>query len=480
MIPTLLGVVIVLAGFVLLWRSRLEAMLSFAMICTLMSGSAAIILTALGSSSIAPASVGMVFLLARIALDRTIDGHAVRSAVRANAAYLTYAIWAVAGAVFLPRIFAGQINVAPLRPTGLRNLFDTFPLQFSNQNITASVYIVGSCLLAIGSFIAVQRPRGAVVFARTAALVAGIHAATGFCDLLLPESVWSIVKGFFRNGTYAQLDQSIAGFKRVSGIQPEASGFAGYGFCWLVLVFELWLRDIYPRRTGPVSAALLFILVLSTSATAYVSMVAYAAILVMRTIAFPGSIPFRKIVWIAGCAMAACVAICLIILGKPALGDELWSVIDRVIFEKGDSASGLQRAFWAKQGFEAFRVSHGLGIGPGSFRSSNVFTAVLGSLGVIGVIAWLTYIATVFKPLRRTTYRGSDDKVLSIGLAASWAALCVLIPGMLAAPSPDPGFNFSLFAGTALGLRHGRLHLSGPHHLRRNAVASARAPSGVH
>ncbi len=472
MVPTPLGILILVVGLYLLWARRLEVMLAFVMICTLASGSAAFTLTALGSSSVTPASVGMVLLLARIALDKTIRPHMVRDAVEFNIAYVVFAAWAVAGSIMLPRLFAGQINVAPLRPVGLRNLFDTFPLQFSTQNITASVYITGSCLLAIGTYIAVSQPRGAVYFAKTAALIAGIHAATGYADLLLPDAVWSIVKSFFRNGSYAQLDQSISGFKRVSGILPEASGYAGYGFCWFVIVLELWIRDILPRRTGTIGIALLLILVLSTSATAYVSLVLYGVLLMMRTIAFPSSMSFKKLVWISGSMLAAAVAICLIILSQPALADILWSIIDRVIFEKGDSDSGLQRAFWAKQGFDAFRVSYGLGIGAGSFRSSSILTAILGSLGVLGVAAWLVYIVKVFKPFRIATYSASSDKVAAVGLAASWAAIGVLIPGMLAAASPDPGYSFSLFAGAALALRHRTLRLTyqpGPSAWRKQA-----------
>jgi hypothetical protein len=54
---TLIGLIIAIVGSVLLLRASLEAMLAFAMLCTLMGGSAALVLTALGSSSIAPANV---------------------------------------------------------------------------------------------------------------------------------------------------------------------------------------------------------------------------------------------------------------------------------------------------------------------------------------------------------------------------------------------------------------------------------------
>lgn len=480
MTPTLIGLILGIVGFVLLLGARAEAMLVFAMLCTLMGGSAAIILTALGSSSIAPASVGMSFLVLRIILDKSVNGAALREALRVNCAYIVYAIWAVVGAVALPRIFARQIDVVPLRPVGLRNLYDVFPLTFTSQNITASVYITGSCLLAIATYVAVGRPRGAVYFVKAAIVVAGLHLATGIADLLLPEATWSVIKNFFRNGTYAQLDQSIAGFKRVSGILPEASGYAGYGFCWFVLMVELWLRDVLPKRTGITSLALLLILIMSTSSTAYVSFGAYLALLVLRAMLFPGGFGFHKILWIGGVGLAGATISSLMVLLSPGLADQLWLILQHMTVDKAGSDSGLQRAFWAKQGLNAFTRAYGLGIGAGSFRSSNVFTAILGSMGIIGVAMWLIYLAKVVHPLHRSTYVTTSNKVAAIGASASWAAGCVIIPGMLAAASPDLGANFSIFAGAALCLRRKTQASSGAVNAARTVSAAGSRAGSQH
>lgn len=453
MTPTIIGFVVMLVGFVLLLRGRLEAMLCFAMLCTLMSGSAAIVLTALGGSSIAPASVGMGFLILRIALDGSASRGAVGEAVRVNGAYVVYAAWALAGAMILPRIFAHQIDVVPLRPLGLRNLYDVFPLTFTSQNITAPVYIAGSCLLAIGTYVAVGKPRGAVYFVKAAIAVAAVHLATGLADLLLPEPLWSAIKGFFRNGSYAQLDQSISGFKRIAGILPEASGYAAYGFSWFVFMAELWLRDVLPKRTGAASLTLLLVLIVSTSSTAYVSLGAYGLLLGFRAAVFLGGFRVPKVLWIGGVGLASIVATCSVALLSPFVADQMWLILQHMTVDKAGSASGMQRAFWAKQGLDAFTLSYGLGIGAGSFRSSNIFTAILGSLGAIGVAAWLVYLAKVLHPFHRSTYLPPASKVAAIGVAASWAAACVMIPAMVGAPSPDLGDSFSIFAGAALCLR---------------------------
>lgn len=453
MIPTLVGLVVLLVSVVLLVTARIEAMMAMAMICSLMGGSAALIVTALGSSSIPPISVVMGFLLVRVIVSGHRTAGDLTSAVRVNALYLLYAGWAVITAMVMPRIFARRIDVVPLRPVGLRNLFDTFPLVFSNQNITSSVYIVGSCLLALSVFVAVRQRRGAVFFAKTAAVVTMIHALLGLAGLVLPASIWGVVSAIFKNGSYAQLDQTIGGFERVTGILPEASAYAAYGFCWLVLVAELWLRDVLPRRTGLAAVMVGAMLIISTSSTAYVSLAAYALLLLGRFAVFTVPQRVEKLTWMIAGALLLVTFGCSLVVLLPAFSDALLAVFRHLTVDKLDSSSGLQRGFWAKQGLSAFKVSHGLGIGAGSFRSSNIFTAILGSMGVIGVSAWLAYVCQVLRPLHRTTYLNGNDKVDAVGIAASWAAICVIIPGMLAAPSPDLGTNFSIFAAAALGLR---------------------------
>ena len=340
-----------------------------------------------------------------------------------------------------------------MRPAGLKNLYDAFPLAFSSQNITAPVYVIGSFLFAVCTYVAVRQPRGAVVFARAATTLTFIHAALGWAGVLLPQTIWHVMTAIVRNGSYAQLDQSIGGYERIAGIMPEASAFAGYGFCWFVLVMELWLRDVLPRRTGAAAAVMGVTLLASTSTTAYVSLVGYAILLLMRAMIFPSFFRLNKVLVIFASLLLGAAAVTGILIFKPSLAESLTSVLQRVTVNKMSGTSGLQRVYWARQGFTAFKASFGLGVGAGSFRSSNLFTAILGSMGVIGIASWVIYLLKAFAPLRQSTYLKPYNNVGSVGVAAGWAAICATMTAMLSAPSPDPGVLFSIFAGAALGLR---------------------------
>ncbi|MEJ0022943.1 MAG: hypothetical protein WDN76_05520 [Alphaproteobacteria bacterium] len=109
----------------------------------------------------------------------------------------------------------------------------------------------------------------------------------------------------FRNGLYAQLDQSTAGLRRVAGIFPEASVYAAYGFMLLVFNVELWLRGILPRWSGTGAVAMATILLISTSSSAYIGLASYAIVLLTRL----GLVPrvSRRIAWVyAGALFSRC------------------------------------------------------------------------------------------------------------------------------------------------------------------------------
>ncbi|RVT90183.1 hypothetical protein [Sphingomonas crocodyli] len=454
MIPTLNGLVIILIGGYLLVASRVEAMLSLLMVTMLMAGSAAVIVTALGSSSIPPVSVVSGMLFIRLLFASGEKRPPWMAALQINGWYIIFAAYGILSAVLMPRIFAGQIDVAPLRPISVKGLFDVVPLQFTSQNITSPFYITGSMLTAVCSFLVMRSARGAITIVRSAVIVTWIHVLTGLAGVLLPAEIWRTATGIFRNGSYAQTAQSVGGYARITGIMPEPSTYAAYGFAWAVFMTECWLRDVMPKRTGPAAGAMTLILIFSTSTTAYISLAAYGLILLIRAMIFPTFFKQSKVIIVLASAIVFVTSAMLLLLLNPVLVDWLTKIFLAMTVEKVDSDSAEQRTFWAKQGIEAFKVSHGLGIGAGSFRSSNNITAILGSMGVIGIAAYLLYVIKVFRPLRSSTYSKTRDHLEAVGVACAWTTTCYIIPGLAGAPSPDPGPLFSLFAGAALGLRY--------------------------
>jgi hypothetical protein len=452
MIPTIFGVIIGVLGLALLTISNVPRMFGFVVFCSMLGGASAIDLPALGGSSIPPVQFALGFLALRCLLPGSGQGQIVRQAFRANLALVVFVLYGVVMCYVGPRLFFEQMAIVPMHYTGTA-LYATFPLRPTSQNITAGVYLVGTLLCAVGAFIACSNEGGGRVLVKMGIAVASFHIFFGVTGALFNGTGYSTVLQFFRNGNYAQLDQHIGDVARMNGIFPEPSGFAAYGMVWFVFMFECWYRDVMPKATGPVAVAMALTLVFSTSSTAYLGLGAYAAIFGLRTLVLPTGASSSKLIMMLFGVLAGMIGVALMMVLSPHFAAQLGSIITSMTVNKQGSLSATQRGLWAHQGPDAFAISFGLGIGPGSFRSSSQLMAVLGSCGLVGIVSFLIYVVTVLKPLNATTYNVPSPRANSIGVAAGWSAFCVLVTAGFISPTPDPGSDFATMAGASLALR---------------------------
>src|SRR5262245_50618949 len=82
MIPTLFGLIVAVVGTIMVWRSSTLAMLQLVLLFSLMGGSAAIVLSSLGGSTVQPAIVALGFLLLRCVLPAPQQAQQPRVAAR--------------------------------------------------------------------------------------------------------------------------------------------------------------------------------------------------------------------------------------------------------------------------------------------------------------------------------------------------------------------------------------------------------------
>ena len=200
----------------------------------------------------------------------------------------------------------------------------------------------------------------------------------------------------------------------------------------------------------------MIMLLAATSSTGYLFLVAYVAVLGTRTLLFPRALGWTKAAIILGVCGLSGLVVTLLLLALPKLSDSMRDVLVAMTINKGQSSSGLERAMWARQGWELFIGSRGLGVGLGSFRSSSFFTAILGSLGPACLAILAFYVIFVLKPLRRSTYIPVSSERRAVGASAAWVPVLALIPATFAAPSADPGLLFAIFSGCSLALRTGQ------------------------
>jgi O-Antigen ligase len=441
-----LGILVVVAG-------NMRHALLFLLVSALFNGSAAILLPALGGSSIPPIQFALAFVFLRILMPGSAAIGDLPEAINANRWFALFSLYGIATAFVLPRIFAGSVSIYPMRYDVPGDLFATVPLAPTSQNFTAAFYLLGALLTAIAVWIACRRKGAAASLVTTLVVLAWAHSILGLAGVVVRGTSADLVFELFRNSAYVQFDDDVGGFVRIRGLFPEASAYAAFGFTLFVTNSELWFHSIRSRATGLATLMMGAVLFFSTSSTAYFGLAIYAAFFAVRTIALPAAANFAK----AKSAFAAIGLLiflaALIFIASPALVESVVDVVKRMTIEKTSSESGLQRLYWTRQSWELFIASYGLGVGAGSFRSSSIFVAMLGSVGVIGFLSFLMYLIVTFQPWRRSSWAESAKPAENLGGALGSAALLCLIPPAVNSPSAIPGASFAILAGASLALR---------------------------
>ncbi|MDE2570868.1 MAG: glycoside hydrolase [Sphingomonadales bacterium] len=453
MVLTFIGVIQLAVGLLIVLAGSLRSALAFLMISGLFEGSAALLLPALGGSSIPPSQFALLIVYLRILAPRGGYRGSLVDAIGANWLAVLFVAYGTVGSYLAPRIFAGQMDVYPMRSGPVRDLYYTIPLAPTSQNITAAAYLVGFLLIVLASYTVCRHRGGVQTLLNTMLFLGWLHIALGLA-VMASKGTW--LDGWFdmmRNGNYVQTDQAYEGFSRIRGLFPESSAFANYGFAWFVLSAELWYRSIRTRATGSLALALAAILFFSTSTTAYFGLAGYAAFFILRAIALPSTVRPDKMLYFALAMLVLAVVASILLLAMPKFSSDIVDMLIHMTLGKPNSASGEQRFFWAMQGWQAFKVSYGLGIGPGSFRSSSLIMAMLGTTGIVGISLFLAYVIDVLQPTRASTYAPSENLSWSIGGALAVAAVISLLPSAVSSAQTDPGANFGLMAGAALALR---------------------------
>ncbi|MXP41367.1 glycoside hydrolase [Altererythrobacter soli] len=449
---TFLGYACIVIGGMIVIAGSMRHALAFLVLAGLFSGSSAVTLPN-GGSSIPPIYFALAFVYLRILVPHGGFRGVLPDAFRANRWLAVFALYGAAMAYIGPRLFAGDIDVYPMRLVARDSLFETHPLAPSSQNMTAGIYMLGTLFVAMAAWIGTRREDGTRTLVAAVLWATWLHAVLGIAALVARGTSFDAVFEFFRNSTYTQFNDQVGNFVRIRGVFAEASSYAAFGFGLMVANAELWYRSIRSRATGRAALLMAAVLFFSTSSTSYLGLAAYVSFFFARALLLPGAVHGRKIesmiAAMGGFVFLFAVSVALI----PNLAEAILDMIARMTVEKSSSESGTQRLFWAMQGWEAFKASHGLGIGPGSFRSSSGLTAILGAMGAIGIVSFLAYIVAVFQPWRRSSWGIAEDDRLAVGSAFATAAALSLIPGTLSSANAHPGTNFAIFAGAALALR---------------------------
>lgn len=369
---------------------------------------------------------------------------------------LALLVYAFVATLFLPRVFAGAFEVFSIgRVEGQLGIVSR-PLDPGAGNVTQLFRLVlgGLTFVALATLLRL-RPSGNIVLG---ALVAAtlVHVTMGLLDVATYATGTVELLEPLRTANYTILfKHEISGIKRMIGGFPEASSFGFYsmGICAFWLTY--WLRGGAMRWSGWFALASVFLVLRSLSSSAYV---AFAALLIiLLALAAPAIVaraPSRRLVTVGFCGAAALVLALLSLALAYELVPSVQGYLDRLIFDKLDSDSGVERMSWNRQALSNFLDTSLLGAGLGSVRASNWLVASLASLGLVGTVLFGAFLVSLARTVVSATASppASASEAAILTQALMMGCVGLLLRALVVRATPDLGLLFFALAGMAAGM----------------------------
>lgn len=411
---------------------------------TPLGSAAALFLPMLGGLGVQPAHLILAMLLASIGARVLVDPRiAPFAALPRGTAYLVFTIvWAIIGAIFLPRLFAGTTYVNAIGITESGYTVKPIPLAPTSGNFTQPLYLAGdlACLYVTA---VVARRFGFRAIVNALLCYSALNALFGAIDIL----TWATHTGYLlepiRNASYTlHVDEQVAGLKRIAGSFPEVSAFSFASLGIFGFTARLALERGWRHPSAWIAIATAILLLMSTSATAYVSLPVVLGAFWLDSIVRANRGRVRPettgFVILAPIALAA---VLLAVMLIPSQRDFLTDFITSAVLDKSMSASGVERASWNAAAIGNFFDTYMLGAGLGSVRASSFPIALLGNLGLPGTLSFVLFLWVLFRGT--PTHKAAAPEIS----AARFGCFGMLFAACISGALVDLTLPFFIFAG---------------------------------
>lgn len=453
--------------------------LMYLFFATMPFGSFAALPTAMtGGLTLTPTPIVALFMIVKELTSRNGMRSAVASALRPSGLLLLALFWIVAcvTTVFMPRFFAGQVEVVPVRSVGLFSTAMLFP---TAQNISQMVYTTVS-VLTVFAFSRILRADDMRQHALTAlCLGAIVTILTGLVDLVSQSLSLQSALEVFRTASYTLLtEDEVMGSKRIVGLMPEASSFGGLLLGYLAALYyfrRAMLSSRMRNRVAPVLIGALLLLVwLSTSSSAYLGLALFGLTLVVewgwRAVAAGRNPYLRRGIgaefWLG---MFGIGLLLLVVLVAPEVFAPIIKMVDLMVFQKSTTSSFEERNMWTKVSWNALLSTHGLGVGMGGSRASNFAVALASNAGFLGAGLYVLFVVQSFLVRRAPRNDPQGGALLS---ACRWSYLPAFCASLTVGTTPDFGLFNAFLYGFAAAIAYRRKPVPLP------APVACRAPLG--
>lgn len=413
--------------------------------------------------------------------------NAVADALSSSRLLLLFLFWIVAGVAttFMPRLFAGSVEIVPVRSDVA---VETAMLMPTTQNISQFIYITVSVLAVFAFARSVIAPQLRRHILPALCMGASLMILTGVLDFASQYMPLDAVLEMFRTASYSLLTtDEVLGGKRIVGLMPEASAFGSVALTFLVAIY-------FFRRTAPpgflysricpfLIAVLTLIVWMSTSSAAYLGLGVFGVVAFTewcwRAFFVKSNIYLRRGVlgeFYFGAIVIA--GLLLLFIASPRTFAPLQEMLDVMVFQKTNSSSFEERGMWTRVSWEALKATGGLGVGMGGTRASNFAVALISSAGVLGAMLFFAFVAQCMFVRRPTK---GDFEGAAFMSALRWAFIPPFVTSLTIGTTPDFGtFNAFLFGlAIALSLRRFERPIGSLRRSRQQRVINAETGSAA-
>ncbi|MGJ7581378.1 hypothetical protein ACSFA3_14430 [Variovorax sp. RHLX14] len=426
-------------------------------------GSLAVLPTTItGGLTLTPTPAVAILLIVKVLGNAKGFRSAAADALRSSRLLFLFLFWVVAGitTAFMPRFFAGRVEVVPVR---VEVLMDTALLVPTAQNISQFAYISIS-ILTVFAFTQLLRSNELRRHVFSAlCLGAFVTIISGLLDYTSQYISLDSVLDLFRTATYALLTtDEVLGGKRVVGLMPEASSFGSIALTFLTALY-FFRRAITPsylstRIVPLLMAGLLISIWMSTSSAAYLGLGVLGNVAVLEWIARIFSRqnnPFlrRGIINEFYLGSLFLVGAMLLFLTMPKIFAPIQEMLDVMIFQKSTSSSFEERSMWTRVSWEALLTTGGLGVGLGGTRASNFAVSLFSNAGILGGALYIVFLVQclIFRRVSSMDHEGTAYQK-----AIRWAYLPPFFAALTVGTTPDFGMFNAFFFGFSVALTSSR------------------------
>ncbi len=404
----------------------------------------------LGGVNITPGSMtALIFSLRYMTKPGAFHGAVAACLNRKKLGWLfVFYLVAFAGALFLPRLFAGRILTYQLSTAKLSYVMPT------GTNFTQALYLFLSVMTAIMVSVTItKRPKFGDL------LLKGFYAGglavigTGLLDItanLLGQG--ALLKAFY-TAEYGYSAGAINGSRRVLGLTPEPSTFGSHAvaFAALLLFFgPAYATKIEKRNAFLCGLGCAVMAFLSLSSTAYAAMSVALGLFALYSVkgySSDGKIIRQSVANKLLMGLFVFVLVGLFVLSFSGAFDYMMNMFDTLLFKKQYTTSYLERSSWTTTGLEAFFQSWGVGVGVGSVLTSNFFVNILASTGILGAMLFALFLMSFFTA--RVPMNNGRASIF-IG-AAKRSYLPIMVGAFFAGTTPDFGIVPAVLFGLVSG-----------------------------